>query len=257
MHPVLFRWGGHVLYSYTALTWLGIVLAVGYVQWRGYRARYQATQVLDASLWTLVGGLIGARLAYVWPNWADYAGRPLALVSFWGGGLVFQGGLIGGIVTLWLHAMYAQLPFLALVDIAAPAVALAQSLGWVGALMHGANYGLVLRSPVSIWLPDLYGVYGPRFPTQLLAAILTFLLGLVLYHWSWRRWKPGVLGLLYVLGNGATQFLLEFTRADEAPHLGLMRVTQVVALGEALLALALLLYLWPRRRLLDELILPR
>jgi phosphatidylglycerol:prolipoprotein diacylglycerol transferase len=245
------------VYSYTALAWLGIVLAVGYVQWRGYRSGYPSTQMLDASLWALVGGLVGARLAYVWPNWADYAGRPLALLSFWGGGLVFQGGLIGGAVALWLYALYAQLSFLRLVDMAAPAVALAQSLGWAGALMHGANYGLVLRSAVSIWLPDLYGVYGPRFPTQLLASLLAFALGFVLYLWSWRGWRPGVLGLLYLLGNGATQFLLEFTRADEAPHLGLLRVTQVAALGEALLAGALLLYFWPRRKVSNESIQPQ
>ena len=252
MHPVLFRWGARLLYSYTALAWLGIVLAVGYVQWRGYRSGYRATEMLDAALWTLVGGLVGARLAYVWPNWADYAGRPLALLSFWGGGLVFQGGLIGGALALWLYALYAQLPFPQFVDMAAPAVALAQSLGWVGALMHGANYGLVLRSALSMWLPDLYGIYGPRFPTQLIASLLAFTLAFVLYHWSWRSWRPGVLGLLYLFGNGTSQFLLEFARADEAPHIGLLRMTQVAALGEALLAAALLLYFWPRRRMVGE-----
>ena len=61
-----------------------------------------------------------------------------------------------------------------------------------------------------------------------------------------------MLGLLYLLGNGTTQFLLEFTRADEAPYVGLLRMTQVVALGEALFAGALLLYLWPRRKMVAE-----
>ena len=159
---------------------------------------------------------------------------------------------MGGAAALGAYALYAQLPFLRLVDMAAPAVALAQSLGWAGALMHGTNYGLVLRSPVSMWLPDLYGVYGPRFPTQLFASLLAFALGYLLYYWSWRGWRPGMLGLIYLLGNGTIQFLLEFTRADEAPYIGLLRMTQVAALVEALVAGALLLYLWPRRRMVGK-----
>ncbi len=248
MQPVLFRWGPYSLYGYTALVCLGILLGVAYVCWQGYRAGYRDTGLLDGALWALVGGLVGARLTYVIPNWADYAGRPAALLSFWGGGLVFQGGLIGGAVALLLYALCTQLPFLRLVDLAAPAVALAQGLGWMGAHLHGANYGLIVRSPLSMWLPDLYGVYGPRFPTQLLASLLGFVLFGVLYRLSERKLQPGALALLYLLGNGVGHFLLEFTRADEAPYLDLLRVTQVAELLEAIAASFLLLYLWGVRR---------
>ena len=247
MHPVLFRWGAYTMYWYSALVCLGILSGVIYALWRGRRAGYRDTLVLDGALWTLVGGLAGARVAYVVPNWVDYTGRPAALFSFWGGGLVFQGGLIGGALALLLYSLYAALPFLSLVDLAAPAVSLAQGLGWVGALVHGANYGVVMRSPLSTWLPDLYGIYGPRFPTQLLACLLGFLLFFVLHQLSERELQPGTLALVYLLGNGAGHFLLEFTRADEAPYWGLLRVTQVAELAEIVVAGALLLYLWLRR----------
>jgi len=246
MHPVLFRWGSYSLYWYSVLVCLGVLLGVGYAQWQGRRVGYSDEQVLDGALWILVGGLVGARAAYVIPNWTDYAGRPAALLSFWGGGLVFQGGLIGGIIALVLYALYTGLPVLQLVDLAAPAVALAQALGWAGALLHGANYGLIIRCPLSLWLPDLYGVYGPRFPTQLLACLLGFSLFIILYRLSERRLRPGMLGLLYLFGNGMGHFLLEFTRADEAAYWGLLRVTQVAELVEAVGACALLLYLWLR-----------
>jgi len=247
MHPILFRWGAYTLYWYSALVCLGILLGVVYAQWRGYRAGYHDKQVLDGALWVLVGGLAGARVAYVIPNWVDYAGRPAALFSHWGGGLVFQGGLIGGLVALLLYSLYAGLSFLRLVDLAAPAVSLAQGLGWAGALIHGANYGLIMRFPFSLWLADLYGVYGPRFPTQLLACLLGVLLFLVLHRVSRRGLRPGTLGLLYLLGNGAAHFLLEFTRADEATYLGLLRATQAAELVEVVVACAFLLYLWLRR----------
>jgi len=248
MHPVLFRWRGYTLYWYSALVWLGILLGMVYAHWRGRRAGCRDIQVLDGALWALVGGLAGARVAYVIPNWVDYTGRPAALLSFWGGGLVFQGGLIGGALALLLYSLYAQLPFLSLVDLAAPAVSLAQSVGWVGALIHGAHYGLIMRSPLSIWLPDLYGIYGPRFPTQLLACLLGLLLFFVLHRLSERELPAGILALFYLLGNGIGHFLLEFTRADEVPYLGLLRVTQVAELAETVVGGALLLYLWLRHR---------
>ncbi len=251
MQPVLLRWGSYALYWYTALTCVGILVGVGYAQWQGRLAGYRDTQVLDAALWALAGGLVGARLAYVVPNWADYAGRPMALLSFWGGGLVFQGGLVGGFVGLLLYALYAEQSFVRLADLAAPGVALAQAFGWAGAHVHGANYGLIVRSSLSMWLPDLYGIYGPRFPTQFLASLLGVWLFFNLHKLRERGARPGAVALLYVLCNGIGHFLLDFTRADDAPYVGLFRVTQIAEMIEALVAGLLLFYLWTvyRRRI--------
>ena len=247
MDPILWRWGSYSVYWYSALVAGGILLGVVYAHWRGQRAGFSIIQVLDGALWTLVGGLTGARAAYVIPNWEDYVGRPLALLDFWGGGLVFQGGLIAGLFALLLYSLWARLSFLRLVDLAAPGVSLAQGLGWIGALIHGAHYGLVIRSPISLWLPDLYGIYGPRFPTQLLASALGLLLLVVLHKVSERDLRPGMLGLLYLLGNGAGHFFLEFTRADDAYYLGLLRATQVAEIAEVGVACVLLLCVWRRR----------
>ena len=244
---VLWRWGDHSLYWYSALVAGGILLGVVYAHWRGRRLGFRGVEVLDAALWALVGGLAGARAAYVIPNWLDYSGRPLALLSFWGGGLVFQGGLTAGLFALLLYSLWAGLSFGRLVDVAAPSVSLAQGLGWIGALIHGAHYGLVVRSPISLWLPDLYGIYGPRFPTQLLASGLGLLLFVALHRMSERNMRPGMLGLFYLFGNGAGHVLLEFTRADEAYYVGLLRTTQVAELIEVGVACVLLLYLWARR----------
>ncbi len=247
MEPVLFRWRSYTLYTYSALLWLGIVLAVVYVVWQGRRRGYNQAQVVDGALWVLFGGLLGARLAYVLPHWEDYGGRVTALLGLWGGGYVFQGGLLGGTVALWLYSLRARLSFPRLADLAAPAVALAQILGWAGAWVHGANYGLVMSSPLSMWLPDLYGIYGPRFPTQMLACALGIVLFLGLHRLSGLHPPTGRLALLYLLGNGLGHFLLEFTRGDDAPYWGPLRWTQVAALAEVVVAGVLLLYLWYRR----------
>lgn len=249
MHPVLVRWGPVVIYWYSALLWLGILLAVAYVQWQGRNLGYSGTKVLDAALWALAGGLIGGRLAYVLPNWQDYSGNWTAMLRAGNGGYVFQGGLLGGVLALWLYSLWVGLSFPRLADLGAPAVALAQACGWAGAWVHGANYGLIMRSPLSMWLPDLYGVYGPRFPTQMLACALGILLFIALHRLRRFHLPVGMVALLYLLANGLGHFLLEFTRADDAPYWGPLRWTQLAELAQIGVAVALLLHLWHRRRL--------
>lgn len=256
MHPVLMRWGMHSLPSYTTLMYVAILLGTAYALWRSrgalpqhpMQASWVNWSVLDGVLWTLAAGFVGARLAYVGCNWQDYAGRPAALWQQWGGGLVFQGGLLAGLLALWLYSFWSGRPFARLVDVAAPAVALAQSIGWVSALLHGANYGLVMRSPFSLWLPDLYGVYGPRLPTQLLAALLGMGLSFGLHRLSRFSLVPGMLGLIYLFSNGLGHLMLEFARADETVFLGALRLTQWAELAQVVVASAFMLRIWHRVR---------
>ena len=56
-----------------------------------------------------------------------------------------------------------------------------------------------------------------------------------------------MLGLFYLLGNGAGHVLLGFTRADDAYYVGLLRATQVAELIELAVACVLLLSLRARR----------
>ena len=247
MHPVFLRWGSHAVYWYSALIWLGLVSALVYALWQAPRAGLDRSRLLDAALCLLAGGLLGARAAYVIPNWADYGGRPEALLGFWGGGYSFQGGLFGGALGLWLYSLVAHQSFLRLADVAAPAVALGQSIGWAGAWVHGANYGLVVRSAFSMWLPDLYGVYGPRLPVQMLACLLGALLFLQLHRLRRLHLPGGLAALLYLLGNGTLHFVLDFMRADETFYMGPLRWTQVAELAEVVLGLAILLYLHATR----------
>ena len=252
MHPVFLRWGSHVVYWYSALIWLGLLSALAYALWQAPRAGFRPSTVLDAALCLLAGGLLGARAAYVVPNWTDFGARPEALLGLWGGGYSFQGGLFGGALGLWLYALAAHHSFVSLADLAAPAVALAQCIGWAGAWAHGANYGLVVRSAFSMWLPDLYGVYGPRLPVQMLACLSSALIFLALHRLHRFRLPGGLVALIYLLANGMLHFVLEFMRADETMYVGPLRWTQLAELTESTLALAILLYYRAKQRATSE-----
>jgi phosphatidylglycerol:prolipoprotein diacylglycerol transferase len=130
----------------------------------------------------------------------------------------------------------------------------------LGCLMSGCAYGLESHGATSILahlsfeLPDIYGIYAPRFATQPLASALSLAIFILLWA-TRRRWPsaqdrpfdstqdrpfPGFAFTLYLLLYSSGQFLLEFTRGDEAIYWGPWRVSQWLYLAEAALALVFL-----------------
>src|SRR3989339_864464 len=102
MHPVLcripfpFGWGSLPIHTYGLMLMLAFLAGTALTVWRGRKAGIQAELVLDLALYSLVAGIIGARIAFlIFDSEADPASEHplLDLVSIWKGGLTFQGGL--------------------------------------------------------------------------------------------------------------------------------------------------------------------
>jgi len=243
MHPILFRIGSFPIYSYTAFLDLGILLGLAIACLQGRRYGYTVVQVLDAALWGIVGGIIGGRIAYVLPNWPQYAARPAAILRLWGGGLAFHGALIGGMLGIGLYAATHYPSFWGLTDLVALGAPLGQAIGWLGALLHGSNYGQVSYEGWAWELPDLYGITVPRFPTQVVGIAIALLVFVLVRIYGRTRRFPGALFLAYLLLNSTGFFFLEFTRADKSAYWGSFRISQAAYALEALLAIGLLIYL--------------
>ena len=80
-------------------------------------------------MWSVFGGLIGARLYHVvtaWELFADDLGR---IPMMWNGGLGIPGGLLGGTVAGILVVKRRQLSLPAVLTAAAPGIPLAQAIG--------------------------------------------------------------------------------------------------------------------------------
>jgi len=256
MHPILFRVGPYIAYSYTVALALGMIVGI-WVTCHGARARLvDRTVILDGGFWVLLGGLVGARMGYVLENWAYFAAPLGEAVDLRGGGLSWHGAWLGGAVAaaLWyaLRCRFrSRLPdWRVLLDIAAPGFALGSAFGWAGCLLAGACYGAEaegVRASLG-WLtghlPDIYGVEQVRFLTQPL------MIGWALLLWGILLLRPGALRclpagatfavylLLYALADGLVWFL----RGDGTWRFGLwpaqwISILQVcVALGLAMCA---------------------
>ncbi len=247
MHPILFHIGHRAIYSYTVLLTLGLICGSGLVCWECRRMLGSPWLAIDAILLSLVGGTIGGRLGYVVQNHTYFVEKPWEALLFWRGGLAFWGAFPLGMAALAIYAAYKGSSFWLFADAAAPGLALGQAFGWLACLAHGCVYGRMDMGPICLDLPDIYGISAPRFPTQVMGIALSLIIFAILWlqrgHWPFRGFSFSV----YILLGFGGQFLLDFTRGDEAFYVGPWRVSQFVDLGLVACAAGLLGYRWRKR----------
>ena len=251
MHPTLFTIGNLTVPTYTVLLDLGLILGLVLTYFEGRRSLGSGELALDLGLWTVIGGVVGGRIAYVVANWRVFSEEWLRALRIWEGGLSFHGALLGGLLVMVLFVqLYRRreppATFWELADVLTPGLSLGIAFGWLACLMGGCSYGLLGEGFGYAVLPDIYGVVASRFATQvvgLIFALVLFALVLLLRG----RWPfAGAAFLMYGLVYFGGQFFLEFTRGDEAIYLGPWRLAQVLDLALALAAGGCLVVLWWR-----------
>lgn len=227
---------------------LALLAGIGWTLWAAPSRDIEQGDVLEGALLILAVAVVGARLFDTLGNWDYFRQSPGEIFRLWQGNFSFQGGLVAGVLALFLHSRWQQrLSFWAMAGVAVPGMALATTFGWFGALLHGANYGVVSSSAVAVELPDLYGIVVPRFPTQLAGLAWSLLLFGVLAV-AWRRSIPArTLALLWLLLYAGGMFGLGFTRADETLYFGVLRIAQIFFLAEGVAAGIALLVLGTQR----------
>jgi prolipoprotein diacylglyceryltransferase len=238
MFPILAQFGDFKLYTYTALLDLGVLM--GFIAlWRAAPSNEARARWLDAGLVATLGGLLGARLLYVFVHANFYFTRSGEIFRVEDGGLAWPGAVAGALLGGWLYAQSRHIPFGALWDAVALPLVLLGLFTWGGCLAAGCAYGFeVSPGAWPAWLtlnaPDLYGVIVPRFPTAA-SGILWSVIGIAALYSVPRRWPVGARGA-YALGLIALgAFGLSFTRGDPSPLINGLRLDTV---GSALVLIA-------------------
>jgi phosphatidylglycerol:prolipoprotein diacylglycerol transferase len=234
--PVLFRIGSLEITSFGVMVALGALAGLWVFRRELSRAGLPDAAV-DAAVYGLVGGLLGAKLLYVFEHLDEGSFLSLFLDR---GGMSWFGGFVGGLAAGYATIRVKRWPVMAVLAAATPALAIGQMLGRIGCFLVGDDYG----SPTS--LP--WGVAFPRglppttdrvHPTQLYEAI--FLAGFAWVLIGWRRRGLSdrtVLGR-YLLVAGGFRFLLEFVRVNTRVA-GPLTVAHFFALAVALLGVVVL-----------------
>ncbi len=228
---------------YTLSILLGALLGLGLALLYARRAGLARAAVLDAGIIVLIAGGIGARVYYLLMHWDYYGEKSADLWNLAKGGMGLRGGLIVGLLVLAVFAVLRRESFWHLADAGALGLALAESLGWYGSGLIGANYGVVSEARWAPELPDLYGIIAPRVPVQMIAALFYFVLFCVLALWAWSSQpRAGSLFVAFLIISAGAMFVLGFVRADETAMWKGWRIDQwvdlvLVGLGFGILAM--------------------
>lgn len=204
-----------------------------------------ASQLL---VFAMVGGALGARLAYVAEHWtAEFAGLPLTEVfRFDKGGLMFYGGLGGAIVAIALFSSLARKSFWAMLDLAALALPLGHAFGRVGCFLNGCCYGRVTQSFLGVrypagsepWhaqvaqglLPRSASQSLPVVPSQLVEALLNLAIFAALLALARRRPRRLAISGTYLVSYAFVRFFTETLRSDPRMAVGPFTISQFICL---------------------------
>lgn len=155
MHPVLFRIPGFdwPLHTYGVLIALGFVIGIGLAVRYARRQGEYDEEALDFSFWALVGGMVGARVYFIFVNWQQYfVEQPWvtvdwlpfqipAILAVWQGGLVFYGGAIGGVAAFFIYCYKHNINYAKFADMAIPSLPIGHFFGRLGCFFAGCCWG--------------------------------------------------------------------------------------------------------------------
>ncbi len=254
MDPVFIEIFGRPIYWYGVLTALGFLAAVIHLGWLGRRDGRPEGLASELGIWVMVGGILGARVAYVLSALDEYAANPLEIIRIDKGGLIYYGGFIGATLGIVLLARLKRKPLWNFGDFVITAVPLGHAVGRVGCFLNGCCFGTNCAVPWSAHRHDLTQGDTPSFqhpndflhPTQLYETGLNLAVYATLLWYYRRKRRDGTVLALYLTLYPIVRFTMEFLRGD--PRMYWMGLTVAQALSLALLAVACVFWIFLPRR---------
>jgi phosphatidylglycerol:prolipoprotein diacylglycerol transferase len=234
-----FNIGPLTIHFYGIVIMVGVVAATYLAQQEANRRGQNGELVWDMLIWLLFAGIIGARLWHIFTPMPSleasgvttyyYLTHPLDAIAIWKGGLGIPGAVIGGVMALFFFVRRKHLPFIAWLDILAPALALGQAVGRWGNFFNQELYGAPTSLPWAIFIDAQHRLPGYEniayyHPTFLYESIWN-LANMALLLWLNRRFKNrlkvGDIFLVYLVVYPLGRFLLEFLRLDSSQLAGM------------------------------------
>ena len=236
---VAFELFGKPIYWYGVIIMLGMVAAFIHTIIRSKREGFTTDDVMDLGIFTVLFGVLGARLYYVLTTLDTHEYKNfIDVIAVWEGGLAIYGGIIGGCTALVLTAIYKKINPLKVMDAVGPGVMIAQAIGRWGNFMNGEAFGYEVPEN-SLLYPFRMGLlsgytetgnvmhyYHPTFLYESLWNIAGFVLICFLYR---KKKFNGQVALMYFTWYGFGRFFIEGLRTDSL-YVGPFRISQVVGL---------------------------
>ena len=207
-------------------------------------------EVVDAIIWAVLLGFVGMKLLYwiVTPNEfidAIKHGRILELLTT---GMVFYGGLVGGILGIYICSRKKKRSFFEFSDLMAPCFCVAHACGRIGCLLVGCCAGVEPGDPVLFGAATYHGACAftyadghQHLPVPLMEAIFLLLLCVALILILKKAKKLGTVTGWYLVLYAIWRFVIESFRGDaERGIYGLFSTSQWISFAILLAGVVIL-----------------
>ena len=257
-----FSIGGISFAYYGLIIGIGMILGLCVAQSDAKRRGQNPDIYLDFALYGIIFSIIGARIYYVFFQWAYYKDHLMEIVNLRKGGLAIYGGVIAGILTLLVFTKKRHLSFLSMADSACLGLITGQMIGRWGNFINCEAFGrytdclfamrirrsIVNESMISQNLIDHLildnGIeYIQVHPTFLYESLWNF--GLLMFMLWFRKRKTftGEMLCIYLAGYGIGRAWIEGLRTDSLLIPGTqIAVSQALSVVLATVSLVILIY---------------
>lgn len=236
------------VYWYGVIITSGIFFAMCYVYFRSKYEKVHSDSILDVALWTIILGVVGARLYYVLTSLEDYLPKPFDLVQFLknvlnlrGGGIAIYGAIIGGALGIIIGTRFKKINTLKFLDMTAPGVMIGQLMGRWGNFFNGEAFGGIVSEGHPLYFMRMglishntvsdFGTHEMVYvhPTFLYESLWN-LTGFIVINALYKKKKfNGQVTCMYLAWYGFGRMFIEGLRTDSL-YVGPFRISQVVGL---------------------------
>lgn len=254
MNPVI-NLGFISIHIYSLCILIGIVCAYFLIIREAERFNIKKEDVSDMLFYTIIFGILGARIYYCLFNIDYYALNILDIFKIWEGGLAIHGGIIAGAITVIFYCKKKNINLLLMFDILVVGLILAQAIGRWGNFFNAEAHGGVttLSHLKSLYLPKFIidgmyidgNYYIPTFLYESIWCLMGFLIMFFLRHKSFN--KIGYLTGFYFIFYGFERFLVEGLRTDSLMFLSL-KVAQIISIIMLIIGICLLIYSFKKQK---------
>lgn len=219
---------------------IGLAILIGYILFTREASRkgIDSDTSFDLLFWTVIFGLVGARIYYVIFSSQSYLSDPLSVFRVWEGGMAIYGGVIGGALTIYILCQKYKINVIDVFDTAVPALMAGQLIGRWGNFMnqeaHGGSVSKSFLEDLSLpnFIIEQMNINGTYYHPTFLYESLWNLVGLVILLILRPRkklFKQGELVAFYMIWYGIGRFWIEGLRTDSL-YIGPLRVSQILSL---------------------------
>ncbi len=266
MYPILFQFGSFTISSFGVMMVIAFLLGNYLLRIDVVAEGYDAIIADDIIFRAAIGGILGAKFYYLIENIptgqaADNIngliniiagiftlnGERIAFgIQNFGAGLVFLGGLVGGMAAVSWYIYRKNLNWFKIADLAAPFLVLGHGIGRIGCFLVGDDYGIPTNLPWAIAFPNgLPPTNIAVHPTQLYEMSAYFIIFFYLRYRKRNQTFSGEIIFEYLFLGGLSRFMVEFIRTNTKYIFGLSGAQYLSILMMAIGAYQL----WKMRRL--------